>query len=301
MASDSITPHRDALLARARPDGSFAVAPGSDARPDATAWAAVALHVTGGAEKTVAAARRNLATLQQPDGSVPILPERPSAAWPTPLALLAWLPDPAFRPQANAAAAWLLSHPGLHWPKDPKATYGHDPSIKGWPWIEGTHSWVEPTAQVMLALAAMGRGEAPQLAEAARMLLDRQLPRGGWNYGNTVVFHHTLLPMPESTGEALTALAALPKPPDRAAVAASITYQASPECAVATPLTAAWRAFGLTAWNAATPDVLDRVTEALAKQTRYGPYDTPLLAQGLAALAGHGRFAALTQGGPHHG
>lgn len=297
MASDFVTPHRDALLARARPDGSFAVAPGADSRPDATAWAAVALYTAGGADKQVAAARESLAAVQRPDGSVPVIPERKTAAWPTALAILAWLPDPAYRPRAEAAVAWLLAHPGSHWPKSPNDVFAHDPSIKGWPWIEDTHSWVEPTAQVMLALTAMGRGETPQLAEAARMLLDRQLPAGGWNYGNTKVFHNTLLPIPECTGLALAALAGRT---DRSTVAASLAYLAGPECAVATPLTAVWRTFGLTAWQAAPPDVLDRVAEALAKQSRYGPYDTPLLAQALAALASGGRFAALTQGGPHH-
>ena len=39
------------------------------------------------------------------------------------------------------------------------------------------------------------------------MMLDRQLPHGGWNYGNTYVFGRELRPMPESTGAALTGLA----------------------------------------------------------------------------------------------
>lgn len=298
MDPRALAPHRDALLARALPDGSFAVAPGSGSRPDATAWAAVALSVLGDAPEAVAAARAALARLQRPDGSVPVLPERPETAWPTPLAILAWQPDPALRSRAEAAASWLLGHPGEHWAntKSVSSIFGHDPSIKGWPWINGTHSWVEPTAQVMLSLAAMGRAQAPQLAEAARMLLDRQLPEGGWNYGNTRVFHNVLLPIPECTGHALAALAVLPERPEKATVARSLAYLAGPECAVATPLAATWRAFGLTAWEAAPPDTLALVLRALDQQTRYGVYDTPLLAQALAAVASDGRFAALTQG-----
>ena len=128
MASDFVTPHRDALLARARPDGSFAVAPGADSRPDATAWAAVALYTAGGADKQVAAARESLAAVQRPDGSVPVIPERKTAAWPTALAILAWLPDPAYRPRAEAAVAWLLAHPGSHWPKSPNDVFAHGPA-----------------------------------------------------------------------------------------------------------------------------------------------------------------------------
>ncbi|MCA9481876.1 MAG: hypothetical protein KC545_16145, partial [Nitrospira sp.] len=39
------------------------------------------------------------------------------------------------------------------------------------------------------------------------MLIDRQLPHGGWNSGNTLVFGKELLPLPECTGIALQALA----------------------------------------------------------------------------------------------
>jgi hypothetical protein len=299
MDRSALAPYRDALLARALPDGSFAVAPGSGSRPDATAWAAVALFTLGEAPEAVAAARAALARLQLPDGTVPVLPERPTAVWPTALAILAWLPDPDLRPRAEAAAAWLFTHPGQHWPKEANSVFSHDPSIKGWPWIEGTHSWVEPTAQAMLALTALDRRETPQIAEAARMLLDRQLPAGGWNYGNTRVFRHVLLPIPESTGlalAALAALAALEKPVEPAAVAVSLAYLAGPECAVATPLAATWRFFGLTAWGAAGPDTQELLLRSLALQSRYGAYDTPLLAQALAALASGGHFAALTKG-----
>jgi len=295
MTPRALDLHRDALLARALPDGSFVLAPGGQARPEATAWAAVALHTLGTAPEAVAAARTALARLQRPDGSVPLAPECPEAAWPTPLAILAWLPDPDFRGRAEAAAAWLLGHPGRHWTKTPDSPSDHDTSLKGWPWIEGTHSWVEPTAQVMLSLAALGQAGAPELAEAGRMLLDRQLPAGGWNYGNTRVFNHELLPIPESTGLALTALTVLPERPGKEVVARSLASLAGPTNAVATPLAATWRAFGLTAWEAGPPGTLEPVARALDRQTRYGPYDTPLLAQALAALASGGRFADLTR------
>ncbi len=299
MAADGWASFFQALRQRALPDGSFAVAPGTGSRPDATAWAAVALQAAGLAPELAAAARQSLAAAQSPDGSVPVLPERPTAVWPTGLAILAWLPDPEFAPQAAAAVAWLLGHPGQHWPRQEGGVFGHDTDIKGWPWIEGTHSWVEPTSQAVLALTAAGQAGQAQVAEAARLLLDRQLPDGGWNYGNTRVFRNMLLPVPESTGFALTALAALSVPngrPDRSRVAASLNYLAGPECAVATPLAAAWRAFGLTAWEAAPPDALANLGRALDLQARYGPYDTPLLAQVLAAAASQGRFSALTKG-----
>lgn len=298
MDTNDLAPAYADLLARALPDGSFAVAPGADPRPDATAWAALALFAAGRAPEALVAARQALVRAQWPDGRVPVLAERPEAAWPTALALLAWRPDPAFDASVRSAAAWLAGHPGATWPRK-GGIFGHDPSIKGWSWIEGTHSWVEPTAQAMLALAALPRPPAGALDEAARMLLDRQLPDGGWNYGNTRVFENTLLPIPECTGHALAALAAWPGGASRQAVAKSLAYLAGPACAAATPLAAAWRAFGLGAYDRAGPEAMANLRLALARQDRYGPYDTPLLAQLLAAAASGGRFEALWGGETH--
>jgi hypothetical protein len=47
------------------------------------------------------------------------------------------------------------------------------------------------------------------MQEAKRLLLNRQLSVGGWNYGNTMVFGQNLHPMMESTGVALNALAGI--------------------------------------------------------------------------------------------
>ncbi len=286
----------DALIRRAAPDGTFAVAEGAASRPDATAWAAMALFAAGLAPKLVAAARSSLAAAQSPDGRLALAPERPEAAWPTALALMAWLPDPARAENVSRAAAWLLAHPGSHWPKRPEeqVVIGHDTNLRGWNWIDGTHSWVEPTSLAMLALGALAAPPAEALAEATRLLLDRQLPGGGWNYGNTRVFRNTLLPVPESAGHALAALAGRAAPDD---VALSLAYLQGPQCAVATPLAAAWRAFGLGAWGLAGQDEAALCLAALERQSRYGPYDTPQLAQCLAAAASRGRFAALL-GGP---
>ena len=58
----------------------------------------------------------------------------------------------------------------------------------------------------ILALKAVGFAGHDRVKEAVRMILNRQLPSGGWNYGNTTVFKRELLPMPEHTGQALCAL-----------------------------------------------------------------------------------------------
>ena len=63
-----------------------------------------------------------------------------------------------------------------------------------------------PTSLAIIALRVAGLGDHERVQEAKRLLLDRQLPDGGWNYGNTKVFGQELHPMPETTGVALSAL-----------------------------------------------------------------------------------------------
>jgi hypothetical protein len=83
---------------------------------------------------------------------------------------------------------------------------GHDTRLRGWPWVETTHSWVEPTAINVLALKTAGLADSPRVREGVQLLLDRMLPDGGWNQGNTVVLGNLLRPHIQPTGLALAAL-----------------------------------------------------------------------------------------------
>ena len=78
--------------------------------------------------------------------------------------------------------------------------------LVGWPWAEGTHSWVEPTALAVLALKSVGLGDHERTREAVRLLHDRLFSDGGCNYGNTVVLGQTLRPHLQPTALALLAL-----------------------------------------------------------------------------------------------
>lgn len=60
----------------------------------------------------------------------------------------------------------------------------YDASIQGWAWVNGTFSWVEPTAWAVLGLLRQGQTEHPRCVEGLRMLVDRQCSDGGWNSGN---------------------------------------------------------------------------------------------------------------------
>jgi hypothetical protein len=147
-----------------------------------------------------------LAELQSHDGSLGINKRETSPCWPTGLAVLAWsLAPDEFQGNIERATAWLLDARGKPQPRSPQM--GHDSTLIGWPWVLGTHSWIEPTAFNVLALKAAGRAQHPRTREAVRLLVDRLLPTGGCNYGNTTVLGQTLRPHLAPTGLVLLALA----------------------------------------------------------------------------------------------
>jgi hypothetical protein len=268
------------------PGGGFALQPGGGFQVDATAWAILALKALGQGSELLDRAQTLLASRQSPDGRVCLSPEHPEAFWPTSLAILAWRLAPAHRKALDLAAGFLLAASGRHWPRGYVRIFQHDTSIKGWPWIGETHSWVEPTALAIMALKAAGQGGHARVKEAARMLLDRQLPRGGWNYGNTSVFGQELFPFPESTGLALNALKDAVPPEE---VRKSLAYLQVALRKVRTPLALGWGLMGLAAWGVQPPEAPAWIDECLRRQERYGPYDTGALSVlGLATRAPRG-------------
>jgi hypothetical protein len=150
--------------------------------------------------------------------------------------------------------------------------------------VADTHSWIEPTALAVIALKATGHGQHDRVLEAIRMMLDRQLPHGGWNYGNTLVFGRELHPMRESTGAALTGLAGVV---DQEKVARSISYLQGEVDRLRTPISLGWGLLGLAAWDLWPSNGTALVERCLANQSRYGDYDTSALCLlFLGALAG---------------
>ena len=233
---------------------------------------------------------RRMAANQLPDGRVVLMKSMGSAWWPTPLAVLAWKKAGGFDSEASAAVNFLLDASGRHLPKEKDSPVGHDTSIRGWSWIENTHSWIEPTAMSILALKANGNGRHDRVLEAVRMIMDRQLPSGGWNYGNTTVFNRELLPMPEHTGQALCSLSDCAQTPE---VQKSIDYLKNQLSMLYTPLSLCWCLFGLCAWSVNDLDARDRVLKCLSLQEKFGGYDTTLLAQLLIAYYANGDLLGI--------
>jgi hypothetical protein len=272
----------EALRQRAQRNGGFANHAGGEDRVDATAWAILGFSAASASADLVERARASLARRQQGDGRVCISDDHPESFWVTPLAVLAWGGSTAYREPQSRAVRFLLATAGKHWKKEPDSPISHDTSLRGWPWIAETHSMVEPTSVALLALRATGFGGHERAREASRMLMDRQLPKGGWNYGNTFVYGQELYPQVDNTGLALCALAG-DVPLEK--VRSSLEYLAASIRTLRTPLSLGWGILGLGAWGRRPVRAGDWILESVQRQGKYGPYDTTLLS--LLALAFH--------------
>jgi hypothetical protein len=82
--------------------------------------------------------------------------------------------------------------------------------LQAWSWIDGTFSWVEPTACCLLALKrARIDGfavDAERIATAEALLYDRCCVTGGWNYGSSNMFGQELPAYVPTTALGLLAL-----------------------------------------------------------------------------------------------
>jgi hypothetical protein len=229
-----------------------------------------------------------LATIQQPDGSLGSSATRGAPGWTTPLGLLLWQALSDHEPQRRRAVAWLLRAEGKRIPRadDPEGIVGHDTTLAGWPWVGGTHSWLEPTALAVLALRRAGLADHPRVVEGLRLIRDRAIATGGWNYGNKSAFGHALRPQPGPTGLALLALA--PLDGRTPIVAQAIDYLLETLPGVRASASLGWGLLGLRAWDSVPPAAEAWLAEAFERAT--GRPDAPVkLAMLLLAGGDHAR------------
>ena len=158
---------------------------------------------------------------------------------------IAWIVVDAARyaKRINAAIDWALSKRGER--IEPTEDIGHNTQLFAWPWVEGTHSWIEPTALHVRALKAAGYSSHPRTRGAIELLIDRQLASGGCNYGNTEVLGQALLPHVQPTGLAMLALAG--EADSQGRVEQSLSYLTHSLSARTTTASLCWGLLGLTA------------------------------------------------------
>ncbi len=167
-------------------------------------------------------------------------------------------------------------------------TVANDPNVRqdntivGWPWVRDTFGWVEPTAWAVLALGVCGRGGHPRAVEGRRFLLDRQIPSGGWNYGNPGVNDRELLPFWDTTGLALLVLRGRT---DVSLVRPSLEFLETNQEKIQSLCGLAWAVLGLEAWGRPAARLRQRLDAAMDPASDDG-LNAAHLAAGVIALSG---------------
>jgi len=279
---------RDLLMKGAK--GEWSYRSGRAPMSEPTVLASLALLATDESDgPSLPLARQACAVLagwQQPDGSVGIAADQPTPGWPTALAVLLWRAGGGNGEQLKKAVGWLIRRKGRAVPRE--AFIGHDSTIPGWPWVDDTHGWIEPTVWAVLALhAAGGPGPGNRLQEGLRLIRDRATAPGGWNWGNSTIFGVPTRPQPDLTGLALLALAVESKQDRVVEKALRYLEERLPE--IAAPRSLCWGLLGLQAWGR-RPAAADAWIERAAARLPSG--ETMHLAELLLA-AGAGRSLAL--------
>lgn len=259
------------LLSRELAAGGFSEQADGPFRPDATAWSIIAFTFNREQDQCVERSRQRLLRGQNKDGRFSVTQDHPEVFWPTALAALALQGASEHKEAQRLAIRFLLDTSGAHFPRPADSPLSHDTAIPGWPWVDATHSWVEPTALALLALTVSGHGNHLRARQATRLLLDRQLPGGGWNYGNTRVFGQELRPLPASTGVALQALAGRT---ENASVATSLSYLQSILPHTRTPFSLGWGLLGLSTWGRRPGNAPELIATSLERQSILGGYPT---------------------------
>lgn len=256
-------------------------------RTDILSISALALQLYQPGNKTIHQILNQLACQQLESGNVAVHSKYPHAFWPTSYAIIAWNRSTAHQAEQQRALSFLIGTTGRHWENKSHGIVGHDASIIGWPWVLETHSWADSTALAIIALEINGLGNHIRVKEGRRLLLNRQLPNGGWNYGNTTVFDQELVAMPESTGIVLCSIAG--SVPEQI-VKASIEYLEKQVGTLRTPVSLSWSILGLSAWGQ-RPENADRlICDCLLNQSVFGDYSIEYLALLMIALKAENGF-----------
>ena len=196
-----------AALRRVRnADGGWGYSGGKRTRLEPTCWALLALAAADGRPIEIDLLR----AWPRHDGWLVDVSGAPVNQPFNALAALTLLQDRSAAPLAQPIVSNLVSSKSEGYPDNEYLT--QDSSIRAWSWVDGTASWVEPTAWSLLLLKKVrSNGSLPspghvRIDTGEHLLFDRVCSGGGWNYGNTRVFGHDLWPYVPTTALALLAL-----------------------------------------------------------------------------------------------
>jgi hypothetical protein len=178
------------LLEAARgEDGGFGWAVGAEPEPEPTALATLALDDDG--------AREWLLAHQNDDGGFALPTGEPQGSATTPLVALA-LPEGE---GLQRAIQYTLTERAVQ-----VVDGAPTDEVEGWGWTPTTYAWVEPTARALLLFLRRAPTERAAIDEARRVLAEREIEGGGWNYGNSSARGTDLHPYVQTTAAAVMAL-----------------------------------------------------------------------------------------------
>ncbi|HXA64423.1 MAG TPA: prenyltransferase/squalene oxidase repeat-containing protein [Bryobacteraceae bacterium] len=200
------------------PDGGWGYFPDKQSWFEPTTYAMLALQSAPGTDASLDRAFKLLRSWQTPDGSSRPSGEVQGGTWVTAQAVTLACVRGIYDDKVRNSVDWLLRVVGaessaamraaafFHLLKT-KADFSHE----GWPWRDGNASWVEPTAQALVALKKVSKkNRSPELdrrvSEGEALLLSRRCSDGGWNQGNPNVLNYDLPSYPETTALALLGL-----------------------------------------------------------------------------------------------
>jgi hypothetical protein len=213
----------EALMLAQNRDGGWGASAGSPSSTEATSTAVMALAAVG-RDTLRARIDDGLAWLgrsQKSDGGWSPKASVDKSSWSTASAVIAFANIAPMSEPARRGRQWLLAQEGAGfgwlgwalWKLFARMRVTElNPDLKGWPWIPGAFSWVEPTALGLIALKKLGvpptdTKAVSRIEQGERMIYDRMCAGGGWNYGNSKTLGEALQPFPDTTALALLALA----------------------------------------------------------------------------------------------
>jgi hypothetical protein len=215
--------------------------------------------LAGGETEAAGRGRAFLESCAGPSGAVGVRPGDREGSWMAYAALLAFHAFGARSAEARSVD-WILKFEdasGRFSPADLQTiarTYRYDASIPGWPWTPGTTAWVEPTALFIIALTRAGvLPTHVRIAAGVRLLVDRRIPSGGWNFGNPYSKSHALAATPLATSIALSALAAAGVPADGPAVPAGLRFLERSLSGDVSAVSLAWALIALRSYPSGRP------------------------------------------------
>ncbi len=199
-------------------DGGWGYFPGKQSWFEPTTYAMLALQGRPGSEESLKSAFKLLRSWQTPDGSSRPNGQVEDGTWVTAQAVTLACVRGIYDDKVRSSVDWLLRVVGAESSLAMRAAaFFHllktkaDVSHEGWPWRDGNASWIEPTAQALMALKKVSKNyRSPELdrrvADGEALILSRRCSDGGWNCGNPNVLNYDLPSYPETTALALLGL-----------------------------------------------------------------------------------------------